>query len=66
VGEVKGVPFGGLVKIRTRRSGSSQGSGRSSTAFTMLKIAVFAPMPSASTITPAVANEGVRDMTRKA
>jgi hypothetical protein len=32
----------------------------------MLKIAVFAPMPSASTPTTAAANEGVRDMTRNA
>ena len=32
----------------------------------MLKIAVFAPMPSASTLTTATANEGARDMTRNA
>ena len=55
-----------VMKIRTRRSGSSKGSGRSRTAFTMLKIAVLAPMPSASTLTTATANEGVRDMTRNA
>jgi hypothetical protein len=30
------------------RSASGYGSGRSKTALTMLKIAVFAPMPSAS------------------
>ena len=32
----------------------------------MLKIVVLAPMPSASTLTTATANEGVRDMTRNA
>ena len=32
----------------TRRLGSTKGSGFSSTALTRLKIAVFAPMPSAS------------------
>jgi hypothetical protein len=34
--------------------------GRSSTAFRMLKIAVLAPMPRASTATTARAKEGVR------
>jgi hypothetical protein len=62
----KGRPPGVLVKIRTRRSDSSKGRGRRRTAFTMLKIAVFAPMPSASTLTTATANDGVRDITRNA
>src|SRR2546426_9327279 len=35
----------------TSRSGSMNGSGLSNTAFTTLKIAVFAPMPSASETT---------------
>jgi hypothetical protein len=34
-----------------KRSGWAYGSGRSNTASTKLKIAVFAPMPSASTAT---------------
>jgi hypothetical protein len=36
------------AKTTTSCDGSLKGSGRSSTAFTTLKIAVFAPMPSAS------------------
>jgi hypothetical protein len=32
----------------------------------MLKIAALAPMPSASTLTTATANDGVRDITRNA
>jgi hypothetical protein len=32
----------------------------------MVKIAVFAPMPSASTLTTASANDGVREITRNA
>ena len=47
------------------RSGSSNGSGRSSTVLTMLKIAVLAPMPSASTATTAIANDGARSSTRR-
>src|SRR5262245_27700327 len=35
----------------TRRSCSGKGSGRSNTAYTTLKIAVFAPMPNASVTT---------------
>ena len=42
-------------------SGSSKGSGRSSTVLTRLKIAVFAPMPSASTPIATSANAGARD-----
>src|SRR6266581_5931344 len=41
-----------LVSLRkTRRSGSSYGKGRSNTALTTLKMAVFAPIPSASAST---------------
>jgi hypothetical protein len=54
------------VKIRTRRSGSSKGRGRSNTALTMLKIAVLAPIPSASTLMTATAKDGVRDIIRSA
>ena len=42
----------------TRRSGSGNGNGLSSTAFTKLKIAVFAPMPSASVITAMAVKPG--------
>src|SRR6266481_805391 len=38
---------GGVCQICTSRSGSSNGSGRSNTAFTTLKMAVFAPIPRA-------------------
>ena len=41
------------------RSGSRNGSGRSSRASTTLKIAVFAPRPSARTTTAVMANPGV-------
>jgi hypothetical protein len=53
-------------KRTMRRSGRSNGSGRSRKALTMLKIAVLAPMPSASTATTASANEGARRNTRVA
>ena len=56
-----GVRSAAVVNIRTRRSGSSIGRGRSRTALTMLKIAVLAPMPSASTPITAIANDGVRE-----
>lgn len=42
----------------TRRSGSGKGNGRSNTAFTTLKMAVFAPMPRASVITAMAAKPG--------
>ena len=57
---------GGTWKTRTIRSGSSYGTGLRSTALTMLKMAVLAPMPSPSTATTARANEGVRRNTRQA
>jgi hypothetical protein len=40
-----------MVLIDTRREASANGSGLSSTPLTMLKMAVLAPMPTASTIT---------------
>src|SRR5205085_6081185 len=40
------------------RFASGYGSGRSRTALTMLKMAVFAPMPSASVIIATAANPG--------
>ena len=43
----------------TSRSGSPNGSARKRTAFTTLKIAVVAPIPSASVSTAAAANMGV-------
>jgi hypothetical protein len=42
----------------TTSSGRSTGNDRNSTAFTRLKIAVFAPIPSASVITATEANPG--------
>ena len=42
----------------TRRSGAWYGNGRRSTALTMLKIAVFAPMPSASVSTATAVKPG--------
>ncbi len=47
-----------LVTI-ARRDGSAYGSGRSITAFTTLKIAVLAPMPSASVMRAVIANPGL-------
>ena len=44
--------------MTTRRSGSSYGSGRSSTALATLKIAVLAPMPSAIVATAATVKTG--------
>jgi len=44
----------------TMRSGSRNGRRSSSTAFTMVKIAVFAPMPSARASTAVAVNPGVR------
>ena len=41
-----------------KRSGSLRASGRNNTALTTLKIAVFAPMPSASVTTAIAANTG--------
>src|SRR5262245_1649869 len=52
--------------MRTRSPGSWKGRGRSRTAFTMLKIAVVAPMPSARTLTTATAKDGARDIARNA
>ena len=42
----------------TMRSGSGYGSGRSKTAFTTEKMAVLAPMPSASVSTATVVKPG--------
>lgn len=47
-----------LVTI-ARRDGSAYGSGRSMTAFTTLKIAVLAPMPSASVMSAVIAKPGL-------
>ena len=42
-----------------KRSGSFTARGRNNTAFTTLKIAVFAPMPSASVSTAIAVNAGL-------
>ena len=52
--------------MTTRRPGSRNGSGSSSTAFTIVKIAVFAPMPSASASTAIIVKPGVRMQRRSA
>ena len=48
-----------VVKTDTSCDGSSTGSGFSSTAFTSVKIVVFAPMPSASDSAAITVNPGV-------
>jgi hypothetical protein len=52
--------------MRTRRSASVYGSGRSSTALTTLKMAVLAPMPRARVRTATIANPGARTSVRVA
>jgi hypothetical protein len=52
--------------MATMRSGSGYGSGRSTTALTTLKMAVVAPMPSASVRIAVSANEGWRRRLRTA
>ena len=47
-------------RIATSRSASGYGRGLSSTSLTMVKIAVFAPMPIASVASTAVVTPGVR------
>jgi hypothetical protein len=42
----------------TRRSGSANGSGRSATPLITLKIALVAPMPTASVRTATIVNPG--------
>src|SRR6266513_5015913 len=61
------TPRLGLTEaIRTSRSGSRYGSGRSNTALTTLKMAVFAPMPSASVSTATAVKPGFFRSWRKA
>ena len=57
---------GTLCEYRTRRSGSANGSGRSSTASTTLKTAVLAPMPRASAPAATAKKRGRRDNARRA
>ena len=52
------IPLVPSFSIHTRRPGSRNGRGRSSTASTMLNIAVHAPMPRASVSSATVANPG--------
>jgi hypothetical protein len=47
------------VKDRHERPGSLNGSGFSSTAFTTLKMALFAPIPSARVSTATVVKPGL-------
>ena len=50
---------GGVCHNRMMRSESANGSGRSTTALTTVKIAEFTPMPSPRMTTPAKANPGL-------
>jgi hypothetical protein len=52
--------------ISTMAAGAAYGSGRSSTAWTTLKIAVFAPMPSASAAADTTVKPGLLRSMRKA
>ena len=52
--------------MTTSSSGSTNGNGSSSTALTRLKIALFAPMPSAMISTASTAKPGVRAKVRAA
>ena len=51
--------------MATRRSESAKGSGRSSTALSTVKIAVFAPMPRASVSSTMTVNPGALASDRK-
>ena len=63
----RGTPSWWLVSQSTvSRPASLYGSGRSSTAFTTLKMAVLAPMPSASASTATAVNPGFLASTRPA
>src|SRR5436853_4883736 len=55
-----------LAMIFTRRSGWEKGRERSNTAFTMLKIAVFAPTPNARESTATIVKPGRFQSTRSA
>src|SRR5215203_6035712 len=60
------VVAGDAAYILTSRSGSRNGSGRSTTAYPALKIAVVAPMPIARVETATSAKPGVRASPRSA
>src|SRR2546430_1764135 len=55
-----------LAMTFTRRSGWEKGRERNNTAFTMLKIAVFAPTPNARESTATIAKPGLFRSTRSA
>src|SRR5205823_14765751 len=55
-----------LATIFTRRSGWGKGSERNNTAFTMLKIAVFAPTPKARESTATIVKPGLFRSARSA
>ena len=64
--QVSDVDPGGGLPYADQRSGTGNGSGLSRTLLIMLKIAVFAPIPSASVIRVARVNPGARAKRRKA
>ena len=53
-----------LAMTFTRRSGREKGRERNNTAFTMLKIAVFAPTPNARESTATIVKPGLFQSTR--
>src|SRR6266536_3770837 len=59
-------PFELVSQTNARRPGSGKGSGRRMTDSTTLKIAVFAPMPSASTPMTTTVNHRFLAIIRKA
>jgi hypothetical protein len=61
-----GAPPAASSKMRTTRSGSRIGSGRSRTAWTTVKIARLAPMPSTSVSNVTATNPGARATVRSA
>ena len=60
------VPSGYSICSTCRRSASRNGSDCSSTPLTTLKMALLAPMPSASVSSAAAVNAGVRRIMRSA
>jgi hypothetical protein len=61
----KGAPPRLLATIFTNRSGCEKGSERNKTAFTMLKIAVFAPTPKAGESTATMIKPGLFQSSRR-
>src|SRR5215208_576205 len=68
-GEIQNLSYpsvGNWLVMNMSRSGSGYPSGFSTTPFTTLKIALFAPIPSASVSSATIVNPGVRSRPRSA